>query len=130
MRVLRLFSLFFVLLLGVAAQNCGGVKKITVRGFVIYADSTLAPGAAVRTDPLSESVTSNTDGSFTISEGLAPGVYDFIAEIEGREGRMKVPLQYSKKNQNIFIKIGATLEMTPLQLGEKWVPTVSKGKKR
>jgi hypothetical protein len=130
MRARRVLSLLLVLILGVASQYCGGSKKIIIKGVVIRPDSSRVEGAAVRTQPPSEIVYTNTDGVFTISEGLQPGAYEFIAEVQGNEGRTRAPIQYSKRAQVIVVKIGATLQMRPMQPGDERLPSISKGKKR
>jgi len=121
-----------LLLLGVALQFCGGSKKITIRGVVIRPDSSRVENAAVRTQPPSEIVYTDADGMFTISEGLLPGPYEFIAEVRGNEGRTRVPLQYGKVKgaQYIYVKMGATLQMRAMQPGDERLPSMSKGKKR
>jgi hypothetical protein len=132
MSVRRVLSLLFILLLGAASQNCGGSKKITIKGVVIRPDNSRVQGAEVRTKPESEIVYTNTDGEFAISLGLQPGTYEFIAEDRGNEGRTRVPVQFgrSKGAQYIYIKIGATLQMQAMQPGDERLPVLIRGKKR
>ncbi len=132
MRTRRVLLLSALLFLGVASQYCGGSKKITIVGYVIKPDSSRVDHAAVRTQPPSEIVYTDPDGKFTITEGLQPGPYEFIAEIKGNEGRTRVPLEYGKRkgSQYIFIKMGTTMQMNAMQPGDTRLPSQQRGKKR
>jgi hypothetical protein len=133
MKTLYLLALLAVC--GVILMSCSGskklgakessvqeasTKKLFIRGFVMFPDSSRVAGAAVRTEPPSEFVTTATDGSFSISEGLNPALYDFIAEYQGEQGKTTAPVQFTsaEKAGYILIFIGKEpIKMEPLQPG-------------
>jgi hypothetical protein len=130
--------LFLAVGLGILLQSCVSSGKLNdsgrlmVRGFVMRPDSSLVGGAIVKSEPPSEYVTSATDGSFTISQGLTVGLYEFIAEFEGYVGRVKTTVQFGKSANMgpVVITLGKTMEMKPLKPGDNRIPPTGPGKKR
>ncbi|GEM_PF-4801177 len=123
---------------GIFLQSCSGSGQLNnsgrlmIQGFVMRPDSSLVEGAFVRSEPPSEQVKSAVDGSFKISQGLKVGLYEFIAEFKGYEGRTTSPVQFGKSENMgyIVIMIGKTMEMKPLKPGDIRIPSPGPGKTR
>jgi len=131
-------SLLLAVAFGILLPGCSSTgrlnnsDRLTIKGFVMRPDSSRVKGAIIRSEPPSELVTSATDGSFTISQGLKPGQYDFIAEDKGYEGRTTSPVQFGKSERMgyIVIIIEKTMQMKPLKPGDNRIPSTVRGEKR
>jgi len=70
-------------------------------------DTSLAQGAKVWTDPPSDNVVSDTGGFWTIKEGLVPGQYRVLAEVDGVSGRtQRIGLAAGVGSLRVVVMIG------------------------
>ena len=112
-----------------AGTNQSGSNELTVTGVVLFPDSTWVQGAKVTTVPPSTVVQTNVDGSFEIEYGLKPGIFEFVAEYEKKEGRSRAKVQYGD-NGEIVIIIGKEIDLQQIDANKLRKSTKGSGKKR
>ena len=97
-------------------------KILIVSGIVQFPDGKSVAGATVTSLPPSEKVFSREDGSFIISTGLQPNLYNFIAEYEGAKGNTRASVQYGD-TVKVLIRLGSTIDMRTYNPGKTRRPS-------
>lgn len=117
------------------AEQATQPQPLTVQGVVILPDSTALFGAEISTDPTTGYVSTDEEGEFwmTLPE---PNTYTFVAtHPDPRYRDMEGQLTEVTVNENtpapyLIIMLGRSQRMPLLDVNERAVPALRRGKKR
>ncbi|MBK8056869.1 MAG: carboxypeptidase regulatory-like domain-containing protein [Gemmatimonadetes bacterium] len=92
-------------------------------------DTVLVAGAKVWTDPFTQDAVSDSGGYFSIREGIVPGQYRVLAELEGVKGRtQRLGFALGQSATRVVVLLGAEeTEWPPPGRLEQKLPTSTKG---
>jgi hypothetical protein len=118
-----------------SAEKVTQTQPLTVEGVVILPDSTVLFGAEISTQPTTGYVSTDEDGQFwmTVPE---PNTYTFVAtHPDPRYRDMEGQLTEVTVNENtaapyLIIMLGRTQRMPLLEVNERALPALRRGKKR
>ncbi|HMB91310.1 MAG TPA: carboxypeptidase-like regulatory domain-containing protein [Rhodothermales bacterium] len=118
-----------------SAEQTAQIQPLTVQGVVILPDSTALFGAEISTEPTTGYVSTDEQGEFwmTLPE---PNTYTFVAtHPDPRYRDMEGQLTEVTVNENtpapyLIIMLGRSQRMPLLDVNERAVPALRRGKKR